>query len=258
MVPARLASTRFPGKALAAETGRPLVLHVVDRARAADRVGRVIVAAPDAEIVDAAIADGVEAMTTAIDHPNGTSRLAEVVERLGPELDPDSIVVNVQGDEPELDPGSIDAVIRALESDPEADMATIAAPWVPEDDPEDPTIVKVVLDRVGRALYFSRSRIPFDRDSADLASAHLRHVGLYAYRARFLPRFAAWPPTPLETRESLEQLRVLEHGGRIAVAVHPATGAGIDTPEQYAAFVARWRAGVASTDPGPGAGQPVD
>lgn len=241
-----MASTRFPGKALAAETGRPLVLHVVDRARAADRIGRVIVAAPDPEIIDAATGDGVEAMITAIDHPNGTSRLAEVVARLGDELDPESIVVNVQGDEPELDPASIDAVIDALEADPDADMATIAAPWDSEDDPDDPTIVKVVLDRAGRALYFSRSRIPFDRNPDEDRRSFLRHVGLYAYRCRFLPRFASWTPTPLETRESLEQLRVLEHGGRIAVAVHPATGAGIDTPEQYAAFVARWRAGASS------------
>ena len=238
-----MASTRFPGKPLAADTGRAMVLHVVDRARAAKLVDRVIVAAPDPEIIDVVIQDGAEAMLTGDDHPNGTSRLAEVVTRLAGEIPPGSIVVNVQGDEPELDPGAIDAVITALETDPEADMATIAAPWDPVDDPEDPSIVKVVRSTQGRAMYFSRSRIPFVRDLRDRASessAPLRHVGLYAYRIEFLARFAAWPESPLERLESLEQLRVLENGGSIAVAIHPASGPGIDTPEQYAAFVSRW------------------
>lgn len=240
-----MASTRFPGKPLAADTGRAMVLHVVDRARAASLIDRVVVAAPDPEIIDVVVEDGGEAMLTGDEHPNGTSRLAEVVTRLGEEVAPDSIVVNVQGDEPELDPGAIDAVITALREDPEADMATIAAPWDPGDDPEDPSIVKVVCSARGRALYFSRSRIPHVRDAAErtaTASAPLRHVGLYAYRRDFLARFAAWPESPLERLESLEQLRVLENGGSIAVAVHPASGSGIDTPEQYAAFVARWSA----------------
>jgi 3-deoxy-manno-octulosonate cytidylyltransferase (CMP-KDO synthetase) len=240
-----MASTRFPGKPLAAETGRAMVLHVVDRARAASLVDRVIVTAPDQLIVEAVQADGGEAMLTSEDHPNGTSRLAEVVDRLGDDLDPDSIVVNVQGDEPEIDPKAIDAVINVLESDPGADMATIAAPWDPTDDPEDPSIVKVVLSSRGRALYFSRSRIPFVRDTpaSEVPPAGLlRHVGLYAYRAAFLPRFAAWAESPLELLERLEQLRVLENGGTIAVAVHATHGTGIDTPEQYQAFVARWTA----------------
>ena len=222
-----------------------MVLHVADRTKAARLIERVIVAAPDPEIIEAVIEDGGEAMLTGDDHPNGTSRLSEVVARLGEDIAPDSIVVNVQGDEPELDPNAIDAVITALEADPEADMATIAAPWDPEDDPEDPSIVKVVRAASGRALYFSRSRIPFVRDPGNRASpeaAPLRHVGLYAYRSEFLARFVAWPESPLERLESLEQLRVLDHGGTIAVAIHPARGSGIDTPEQYAAFVARWKA----------------
>lgn len=240
-----MASTRFPGKPLAADTGREMVLHVADQARAASLIDRVIVAAPDPEIIDVVVKDGGEAMLTGDEHPNGTSRLAEVVTRLGGDIDPGSIVVNVQGDEPELDPSAIDAVITALEADPGADMATIAAPWDPQDDPDDPSIVKVVRSAHGRALYFSRSRIPFVRDPENRTSpsaAPLRHVGLYAYRIEFLARFGAWPESPLERLESLEQLRVLEHGGAIAVAIHPASGSGIDTPEQYTAFVARWMA----------------
>lgn len=243
VIPARMASTRFPGKPLAADTGRAMVLHVMDRANAATLVDRVLVAAPDQEIIDVVRQDGGDAMLTGDDHPNGTSRLAEVVENLGDRIDPGTTVVNVQGDEPELDPGAIDAVVTALDADPDADMATIASPWDPADDPDDPSIVKVVHDQRHRAMFFSRSRIPHIRDAKARPSAMpLRHVGLYAYRARFLARFAAWPESRLERLESLEQLRVLDHGGTIAVAVHPAGGVGIDTPEQYAAFVARWTA----------------
>ena len=240
VIPTRLGSTRFPGKALAAETGRPLILHVVDRARAARSVERVIVTAPDPEIIKIAQDAGVEAIETSFDHPNGTSRLAEVSARLANELPSNAILVNVQGDEPELEPDAIDAVILALSDDPEADMSTIAAPFGPGDDPTDPNQVKVVMGLDGRAIYFSRSLIPFDRDDAGFTP--FRHVGLYAYRRGFLEQFASWPESPLERAERLEQLRVLEHGGRIAVAVHASDGGGIDTPEQYAAFVARWRA----------------
>lgn len=240
VIPARLDSSRFPGKALAAETGRPLVLHVADRAAMAKTADRVIVAAPDREILDVVTAAGVEAMETRLDHPNGTSRLAEVAGRLAEELPEDAILVNVQGDEPEIEPDAIDAVVAALGRDPEAEMATIATPFEPGEDPGNPNIVKVVTDLAGRALYFSRSLVPFDRD----ATGHRprRHVGLYAYRRGFLPRFAAWPESPLERLERLEQLRVLENGGRIVVAEHPCRGTGIDTPAQYEAFVARWRA----------------
>jgi 3-deoxy-manno-octulosonate cytidylyltransferase (CMP-KDO synthetase) len=240
VIPTRLGSTRFPGKALAAETGRPLILHVVDRARAASSVDRVIVTAPDPEIIRIAREAGVEAIETSFNHPNGTSRLAEVADRLADELPIDAILVNVQGDEPELDPNAIDAVIQALNDDSEADMSTVAAPFGPEGDPDDPNQVKVVMGLDGRAIYFSRSPIPFDRDCAGIIP--LRHVGLYAYRRGFLQQFASWPESPLELAERLEQLRVLEHGGRIAVAVHASDGGGIDTPEQYAAFVTRWRA----------------
>jgi 3-deoxy-manno-octulosonate cytidylyltransferase (CMP-KDO synthetase) len=239
VIPTRLGSTRFPGKALADETGRPLILHVVDRARAALSVERVIVTAPDPEIIRIVEEAGVEAIETSFDHPNGTSRLAEVADRLASELPTDAIIVNVQGDEPELDPAAIDAVILALNNDSEADMSTIATPFGPDGDPADPNQVKVVIGLNGQAIYFSRSLIPFDRDA--VGATPLRHVGLYAYRRDFLQRFASWPESPLEQAERLEQLRVLEHGGRIAVAVHASDCGGIDTPEQYAAFVARWR-----------------
>ena len=239
MIPTRLGSTRFPGKALADETGRPLILHVVDRARAALSVERVIVTAPDPEIIRIVEEAGVEAIETSFDHPNGTSRLAEVADRLASELPTDAIIVNVQGDEPELDPAAIDAVILALNNDSEADMSTIATPFGPDGDPADPNQVKVVIGLNGQAIYFSRSLIPFDRDA--VGTTPLRHVGLYAYRRDFLQRFASWPESPLEQAERLEQLRVLEHGGRIAVAIHASDCGGIDTPEQYAAFVARWR-----------------
>ena len=216
-----------------------MILHVVDRARAASSVERVIVTAPDPEIIRIVEEAGVEAIETSFDHPNGTSRLAEVADRLASELPTDAIIVNVQGDEPELDPAAIDAVILALNNDSEADMSTIATPFGPDGDPADPNQVKVVIGLNGQAIYFSRSLIPFDRDA--VGATPLRHVGLYAYRRDFLQRFASWPESPLEQAERLEQLRVLEHGGRIAVAIHASDCGGIDTPEQYAAFVARWR-----------------
>lgn len=225
---------------MANATGRPMVLHVADRAIAARHVGRVIITAPDPEILDAARAAGVEAIPTSFDHPNGTSRLAEVADRLAGELSPDAVLVNVQGDEPEIDPEAIDAVIEAIARDPGADMATIASPFGADEDPANPNLVKVVTAIDGRAMYFSRSPIPCDRDGDGVEP--MRHVGLYAYRRAFLATFAAWPESPLERSERLEQLRVLEHGGRIAVGIHPTDAGGIDTPAQYEAFVARWHA----------------
>jgi len=169
-------------------------------------------------------------------HPNGTSRLAEAARVLA--LSNDTLVVNVQGDEPEIEAGAIDAVVHRCDL---ADMATIASPMMPGEDPTNPNIVKVVVSSDGWALYFSRALIPHHRDPGVAAAQPLRHVGLYAYRSAFLQRYAAMTPTPLEQTEVLEQLRVLEHGGRIAVAVYACSSQGIDTPEQYEAFVARWR-----------------
>ena len=240
VIPARMASSRFPGKALVAETGLPLGVHVLAQARQARRVDRVIVAAPDPEIIEAVETHGGEAILTSENHPNGTSRIAEVAEALDPSIE---ILVNVQGDEPEIDPSLIDLVIETLQSDPESPVATIASPFGPGDEIEDPNLVKVVLDERSRALLFSRAPIPVDRDGAGHASAQpLRHVGIYAYRRPFLAEFAAWQPTPLEETEKLEQLRILENGRSIAVAVRSCSGEGIDTPEQYAKFLSRHRA----------------
>ena len=241
VIPARMASSRFPGKALVADTGKPMVVHVLEQARLASRVDRILVTAPDPEIIEAVEAHGGEAVQSSYDHPNGTSRLTEVAQKLDEEY---QILVNVQGDEPEIDPALIDLVIDTLQADPDSPVATIASPFAPEQDIADPNLVKVVLDQRSRALYFSRAPIPADRDGHGESPAQpLRHVGLYAYRRPFLAEFAAWEPTPLEESERLEQLRILEHSHTIAVAVATASGHGIDTPEQYAMFVKRYTSG---------------
>jgi 3-deoxy-manno-octulosonate cytidylyltransferase (CMP-KDO synthetase) len=245
IIPARLASTRLPGKVLLAETGSPLIQHVVEATRTARRLSRIVVATDAPEVAAAVAAFGGEAVMTRVDHPNGTSRLAEAARRL--RLADDDIVVNVQGDEPEMEKGFIDAAVRALIVSG-ADAATVALPFAPGEDAGNPNIVKVVVGKDGRGLYFSRSRIPFVRDASSEASiaagAPLRHVGLYVYRVGFLKRYVRLAPAPLELAESLEQLRILWHGFRMQVAVCGGRApSGIDTPEQYAAFVARWRAG---------------
>lgn len=242
IIPARLGSTRFPRKVLADRTGRPLVRHVWERAKMASSVSRVVVATDDQGVMEAVRAFGGECVLTRADHPNGTSRLAEAAAILG--LGPDRIIVNVQGDEPELEPETVDAAVAAL-TRTGAPMATAAAPFAPGDDPADPNIVKVVCRLDGVAMYFSRSLVPFDRDRRGGADSQvLRHIGLYVYRRAFLDTYLALAPTPLERCEQLEQLRALQHGHEIAVAMVGGARAGIDTPEQYEAFVARWNAGV--------------
>lgn len=241
-IPARLGSTRFPGKVLADRTGRPLIQHVYEAVRGAAALSRVVIATDDAKVINAAARFGAEAVLTGTHHPNGTSRIAEAAAKLG--LADDQIVVNVQGDEPELDPRAIDAAVAALvrcEAGAGAVVGTVASPMDGSDEPADPNVVKVVLDQRGCALYFSRSRVPFDRDGARTVR-YLRHIGMYVYRRRFLDQYVRLAPTPLEQAEQLEQLRVLEHGHRIAVAEFATRHVGIDTPEQYAAFVERWRA----------------
>ncbi|MBX3359530.1 MAG: 3-deoxy-manno-octulosonate cytidylyltransferase [Phycisphaeraceae bacterium] len=242
IVPARMASTRFPGKVLAAQTGRPLVQHVVERARLAGSVSRVVVAADDARIRDALVPLGTEVVMTRPDHPNGTSRLAEAASRLS--LAADTLIVNAQGDEPEIEPSIIDQTVAALVRAPGAVIGTAAVPFATGEDTGDPTAVKVVCDLRGHAMYFSRSPIPMDRDRRGGPDATaLRHIGLYVYRKSFLDIYGTLAETPLERCESLEQLRVLQHGYAIQVAIceGAATRRGIDTPEQYAEFVARWR-----------------
>jgi len=239
VIPARLASSRFPEKVLAAETGTPLIVHVLEQARKARALDAIVVAADHPRIVAAVEAAGGTAVLTREDHPNGTSRLAEVATKVAAD-----VFVNIQGDEPEIEPEVIDAAVELLHASPWADVATVATPFGPGEDPSNPNLVKVVLGLGGRALYFSRAPIPLHRDAAKGGSPRatpLRHVGLYVYRTSFLPTFVSWPPSALEETESLEQLRVLEHGHGIAVAVRQVTSQGIDTPEQYADFVRRHR-----------------
>ncbi len=232
LIPARLQSTRLPDKPLADIHGVPMVVHVARRA-AMSRAARVVVAADDARITSACQAHGVAALLTRVDHPSGSDRLAEACEQLA--LDGDDVVVNVQGDEPLIAPAMIDACAGLLVARPDCVMSTVA--HVIDDAAEfaNPNVVKVVLDADGRALYFSRAPIPHWRDKPGAQAladpAPLRHVGLYAYRAGFLRRFPALPPSPLEQLEALEQLRVLWHGERIAVHVSPERpGPGVDTP----------------------------
>jgi 3-deoxy-manno-octulosonate cytidylyltransferase (CMP-KDO synthetase) len=212
IVPARYASSRFPGKPLAPVGGLPMLRRVVEGARGAKRLRDVIVATDDERIAEACRAFGARAVMTSKGHATGTDRIAEACRGLS-----DEIVVNVQGDEPLIEGFVIDAVVAALEETPEAPMATAAHRAGPSD-LLDPNRVKVVLDRRGFALYFSRAPIPHARGDAGEAVCW-QHVGLYAYRRAFLERFVSLPPSPLERTEALEQLRALEHGYRIRVAV---------------------------------------
>lgn len=245
IIPARFGAQRLPGKPLLSQTGKPLICHVVDRARAARKISDVIVATDDERIAQAVRGQGAKAVMTRADHPNGTSRIAEVAAGLGPQVD---VVVNVQGDEPEMEPDLIDRLVDRLRESG-SPMATLACPFAPGEDPSNPNIVKMIVDQTGHAVYFSRALIPFDRDGAGAAGGgagrtnYLKHPGLYAYRREFLALYITLPETPCERMEKLEQLRAIEHGHRIAVARVQPCHPGIDTPEQYDDFVARWRAG---------------
>lgn len=238
LVPARLASTRLPNKPLADIAGLPMIVRVAQRA-ALSSAAAVVVAADHAEIVAACTAHGVRAVLTRTDHATGSDRLAEACALLS--LDGDDMVVNVQGDEPLIDPALVDACASLLSQRTDCVMSTAAHAIDSSADVDNPNVVKVVLDAAGRALYFSRAPIPWWRDGRASGStalpspSPLRHVGLYAYRAGFLRRFPQLEPAPLERIESLEQLRVLWHGERIAVHVGAhAPGPGVDTPEDLA------------------------
>ncbi len=231
VIPARFQSSRFPGKPLALIAGKTLVRRVFERARSARRLARLVVATDDERIVREVEAFGGEAMLTSPGHASGTDRLAEVARRL-----PSDIYVNVQGDEPMLDPLDIDALVAGLEGDPAVDMATLCEPLDDSRAAGDPNIVKVVCDREGRALYFSRSPIPHLRfPEAREGVAWRRHVGIYAYRDRFLGEFATWTPGILERLEGLEQLRALERGRTIRVLEARGRYLGVDTPEDVVA-----------------------
>ncbi|PSJ38200.1 3-deoxy-manno-octulosonate cytidylyltransferase [Zobellella taiwanensis] len=232
VIPARYGSSRLPGKPLADIHGKPMILRVAEQARLS-AASRVVVATDDGRIRDALAGSGVEVCMTRADHESGTERLAEVVEQLG--LAPDEIVVNVQGDEPLLPPELVDQVAGLLAAS-DAPMATLATPLTTAAQWQDPNVVKVVHSLAGKALYFSRAPIPWDRDGAAAGApglgACLRHIGIYAYRAGFVRRYLELPASPLEQLEKLEQLRVLWHGEAIALAracVEPPPG--VDTPE---------------------------
>ncbi len=235
LIPARLASTRLPDKPLADIAGLPMVVHVAQRA-AASGAQRVVVACDDPRIAQACEAHGVQAVLTRQDHLSGSDRLAEACTLLG--LDGDDLVVNVQGDEPLVEPALIQRCATLLAERSDCVMSTVAHALDDVQDFHNPNIVKVVLDAQGRALYFSRAPIPWPRDSQSKGlqalpqPAPLRHMGLYGYRAAFLRHFPQLPPAPLEHTEALEQLRVLWHGHHITVFVAPhAGGPGVDTPQ---------------------------
>jgi 3-deoxy-manno-octulosonate cytidylyltransferase (CMP-KDO synthetase) len=223
IIPARFHSTRLPGKPLADIGGRPMIEHVYRRAAASPSVDAVVVATDDERVRAAVEAFGGVAWMTRADHRSGSDRLAEVAAEIDCEL-----IVNVQGDEPLLPPEMIDEVIAPLEIDPSIPMGTLCCP-IDDDDLASPNVVKVVRDRAGFALYFSRAPIPFVRDASGRPAPARKHIGLYVYRREFLLQFARLAPTPLELAESLEQLRALEHGFRIMTVETSHDSVGVDT-----------------------------
>jgi 3-deoxy-manno-octulosonate cytidylyltransferase (CMP-KDO synthetase) len=242
-IPARRRSTRLPDKMLLRETGKSVLQHTYEAALRARQPEAVLIATDDEAIAAEARAFGADVVMTNPDCPSGTDRIAEAVR----ELPRAGIIVNLQGDEPEADPAAIDRLFELLEREPWASVATAATPIRERVKLDDPACVKVVLDRRGRALYFSRSVVPHPREwtvemlAAD-PPAFYQHLGMYGYRRPFLMQMTRWPVGRLEAIEKLEQLRILENGHAILVAVVDHATRGIDTPEDYAAFVARCRA----------------
>lgn len=258
VIPARFASTRFPGKPLASDTGKYLIQHVCERVSQCSAIDRVIVATDDERIESAVKSFGGDVRMTRADHPSGTDRIGEVVEAIG--LDDHDVALNVQGDEPELAPDDLARLVTAINADGEScPIATLAAPF-PDDGPRDgpgspadPNCVKVVVDAAGRALYFSRSLVPYPRATGGVVehpSAFYLHLGVYAFRVATLRAITTGGGSMrgrLEDVESLEQLRWLENGLSIRVAVADHRVVGIDTPEDYAAFVRRAAADLTKT-----------
>ena len=240
VIPARYASTRYPGKPLAKETGKFLIQHVYEQVRLAPLISEVIVATDDQRIADAVKSFGGRVVMTRADHPSGTDRIAEVAANL--ECD---VVVNVQGDEPEIEPASIAQLVELLQDHPECEMATLACPFKLIDgaDPEDPNAVKVQIDDGGVAVDFFRvlPEPETNHESRTTDDGPLLHLGIYAYRRDFLLKFPKMAPTPLEKSERLEQMRAVENGHKIAVGLVRRAAVGIDTPEDYEAFVRRWK-----------------
>ena len=228
VIPARWASTRLPGKSLVEIAGKPLVLHVLDRVRLARRLDDVVVATDDERIRSVVEAAGGKAVMTRVDHPSGTDRVAEAVAGNAA-----AVIINIQGDEPLVDPDLIDRIAAVMLANQEWDMGTAAAPILELDDLHAPSVVKVVTGLDGRALYFSRAPIPYARDGFpnDPSQLYRRHIGIYAYRRAFLDKIVAAPPTALEETEKLEQLRALALGARMVVIETNDIGIGVDTPE---------------------------
>ena len=238
VIPARLASTRLPRKVLLDRTGKPLIQHVWEGARASVGIDKLVVATDAQEVAAAVRAFGGEAVMTSPACASGTDRVAEAaVACPGFEL-----VVNVQGDEPEMTKEPLQALIAGMKAKPAAEMGTVAVPWPQGVPAHEPGFVKVVIDRDGWALYFSRSTIPFYRSMPAGGPRYWKHVGLYAYKAAFLQKFASLAPSALELAEGLEQLRALESGHRIAVFDTQYSGNEVNTPEDYEAFVRRHNA----------------
>ena len=243
VIPARYGSTRFPGKSLALIRDKPMVQWVYERTKRSTLLDRVIVATDDRRIIDAVTAFGGEAVMTSKAHATGTDRIAAVAEKLDC-----TIVVNVQGDEPLIDPRMIDEAVKPLAEDPSIPMGTLAKRITDPADAVDPNVVKVVMDRKGYALYFSRAPIPWDRDhwagrtelaGLPLAGPCYKHIGLYVYRRDFLLAYAAMPQTALEATEKLEQLRALEHGHKIKVEITDHESFGVDIPGDLSKILQR-------------------
>ena len=234
VIPARYASTRFPGKLLAKKTGKYLLQHVYEQVCQAKLPDQVLIATDDERIRRACEEFGADWRMTRVDHQSGTDRIAEAVGGL--EAD---IIVNVQGDEPEIEPANIDQLVGLMQADEKADMGTLAAEIGAEEEINNPNVVKVVIDKQGHALYFSRWPIPYQRDNEGPSPVYQKHIGIYAYRKEILLRLSRMEPTPLEMAEKLEQLRALENGMVIAVSEVIHAAVGIDTPEQYEEYVKR-------------------
>ena len=228
VIPARYASTRLPGKPLADINGKPMICRVYDRAVQAKCLSGVVVATDDERVVEAVEADGGPAMMTSPDCPTGTDRLAEVA-AVYPDME---VIINVQGDEPLIDPALIDELAALFSADPDLQMATVRTPIDDAAEQENPNNVKVVTDKEGYAIYFSRSLLPYLRVKGKVPV--YKHIGIYAYRREFLLAYAKLPPTPLEQAESLEQLRALENGYRIRVIETDRRFVGVDTAEDLA------------------------
>jgi len=229
ILPARWGSTRFPGKPLHLIAGKPLLQHVWERTRRASRIDAVIIATDDVRIAQAAFDFGAEVALTSPKHPSGTDRIAEVAKRLRGF----SHVLNVQGDEPLVEPALLNRLASTLLKDPALPMITVANPFTPDEPLDNPNAVKVTLDRHGNALYFSRSQIPFRRN-AEPGLPTYRHQGIYGYSLPFLLQFVKWKPSSLEKAEGLEQLRALENGARIRVLLTRHASVGVDSPEDVA------------------------